>query len=121
MNRPIHFEILTENPEKVLPFYEAVLGWKPATWDGPQTYWLMSTGDEEALGINGAIMGRHFDQAVINTVNVESLEKTLAQIEAHGGKLINGPNQVPGAGTHAYCADPDGIIFGVMEPLQNSA
>ncbi len=62
MNRPIHFKILTKNPDKVLPFYEAVLGWKPATWDGPQTYWLMSTGSDE----------------------------------------------VPGAGTHAYCADPDG-------------
>ena len=120
MNRPIHFEILTENPDKVLPFYEAVLGWKAATWDGPQTYWLMSTGSDADPGINGAVMGKHFDQAVINTVNVESLEKTLQQIKAHGGNLINGPNEVPGAGTHAYCADPDGIIFGIMQPLQNN-
>ena len=116
MNRPTHFEILTDNPEEIIPFYEAVLGWKAATWDGPQTYWLMTTGSEDTPGINGAIMGRHFDQAVINTINVESLEKTLEQVEAHGGRLINGPNEVPGVGTHAYCADPDGILFGVMEP-----
>jgi len=65
-------------------------------------------------------MANHFDQAVINTINVSSLEETLEQVKAHRGKLIHGPNEVPGVGTHAYCADPDGIIFGMMEPLQNS-
>ena len=118
MNRPTHFEILSEEPEKIVEFYKSALGWEINTWEGPQAYWLVTTGEDGTPGINGAIMGRHFDQAVINTVNVPSLVKTLEQVKDHGGKLLNGPNEVPGVGTHAYCADPEGTIFGVMEPLK---
>ena len=31
MNRPIHFEIPAENPEKAMEFYRKVFGWKFAT------------------------------------------------------------------------------------------
>jgi predicted enzyme related to lactoylglutathione lyase len=27
MNRPVHFEIYTDNPETVQPFYRGVFGW----------------------------------------------------------------------------------------------
>ena len=34
MNRPVHFEILADNPEKVGDFYKKVLGWKVESWGG---------------------------------------------------------------------------------------
>jgi predicted enzyme related to lactoylglutathione lyase len=70
----------------------------------------------DAPGIHGAIMHRHFSQAVINTVEVDSLEETLQKIAAAGGKKIHGPEEIPGVGTHAYCEDPEGNLFGVMQP-----
>ena len=33
MNRVVHFEILTENPEKLSKFYSNVFGWKFEKWD----------------------------------------------------------------------------------------
>ena len=116
MKRPVHFEILTDNPEKVGAFYKDILGWEIATWNGPQPYWLVTTGPEGTPGINGGIMERHFDQAVINSVEVESLEETVAKIEAAGGQKMHGPNEIPGVGLHAYCSDPEGILFGVLQP-----
>ncbi len=120
MNRPIHFEILTDHPEKITAFYQQTLGWEVATWGGPQSYWLVTTGAEGSPGINGGIMHRHFAQAVINTIEVESLEVILQKVEAAGGKLIHGPNEVPGVGLQAYCADPDGTLFGLMQPNKPS-
>ena len=121
MIRPVHFEILAEEPEKIADFYETVMGWEIATGDaGEQTYWLVTTGKEDTPGINGGIMHRHFPQAVINTVEVESLDKMIEKVEAAGGKLKHGPNQVPGVGTHAYCADPEGTLFGMMQPLSEN-
>lgn len=117
MPRPVHFEILAENPEKIAAFYHDVFGWTTASWEGPQSYWLVTTGPEGSAGINGGIMHRHFPQAVINTLAVDSLDATLAKIEAAGGKKVDGPNEIPGIGKHAYCADPEGILFGVLQPI----
>ena len=118
MKRPVHFEILADSPEKVSAFYSEVLEWEVNRWgEGEQTYWLLTTGPDETPGINGAIMGRSFEQAVINTIEVESLEETLKKVSAAGGKTVHGPNEVPGVGVHAYCADPEGNLFGLMEPL----
>lgn len=116
MNRPVHFEILADDPQKISEFYKSALGWEISTWDGPQSYWMVKTGDANAQGINGGIMERHFPQAVINTCYVESLKDTTAKIEAGGGKRVSEPSEVPGVGLHAYFADPEGNLFGLMQP-----
>ena len=117
MTRPIHFEILADDPESVGAFYAAVMDWEVSTWGGGE-YWLVKTGEEGTPGIDGGIMRREFAQAVINTMEVESLQESLAKVEAAGGKLITGPNEVPGVGMHAYCSDPEGNMFGLMETFE---
>jgi len=117
MNRPVHFEILADNPDRVGAFYRDVFGWEITTWGESQDYWVVMTGTAGTPGINGGIMHRHFPQAVINTLAVESLERTIAQVEAAGGKKVNGPNEIPGIGMHAYCADPEGNLFGLLQPV----
>jgi hypothetical protein len=119
MARPVHFEILADDPKKAAAFYESVLGWEIAAWeDGPEPYWLVTTGPEDTPGIDGAIMHRSFQQAVINTIQVDSLQERLAKVEAAGGKLVLGPNEIPGVGQHAYCSDPEGNLFGLLQPSQ---
>lgn len=119
MARVVHFELLAKQPERIVRFYEEALGWKSSTWGGgEQAYWLVSTGPENQRGIHGAVMDRHFDQAVINTVEVASLEETTRKIEQAGGKRVQGPNEIPGIGLHAYFTDPEGTMFGVLQPLQ---
>jgi len=116
MSRPIHFEILANAPQALADFYQEVLGWKVSTWDGPQQYWLVTTGEEGTPGINGAIMERHFPQGVINTVEVDSVDQTVASVESAGGKKVHGPQQIPGIGLHVYCSDPEGNLFGLLQP-----
>ena len=117
MKRPVHFAILADDPKKITGFYESLFGWEIATWDGgEQSYWLVTTGPDDVPGINGGIMHRSFQQGVINTLEVESLEDMLKSVEANGGKLIHGFNEVPGIGLHACCVDPEGNLFGMMQP-----
>ena len=40
----------------------------------------------------------------------------LEKVEAAGGKKVHGPNEIPGVGVHAYCADPEGNLFGILQP-----
>jgi predicted enzyme related to lactoylglutathione lyase len=116
MMRPVHFEILAANPEKAAEFYRAVFGWEINTWGGSPPYWLVTTGPKEIPGIDGGIMPREFPQAVINTIAVDSLNDVAAKVKAAGGKVILGPNDIPGIGTHMYCADPEGNMFGLLQP-----
>ena len=117
MKRPVHFEILADDPVKIAGFYKDIFDWEISTWgEGEPTYWLVTTGPDDEPGINGGIMGREFDQAVINTLEVESLDETLKKIEKAGGQKVHGPNEIPGVGMHAYCSDIEGNLFGVLEP-----
>lgn len=116
MNRPVHFEILSDDPERSAEFYRSVFRWEVATWEGPQSYWLVTTGTEGTAGIDGGIMHRHFQQPVINTISVASLEEMVPRVEANGGQKVFGPNEIPGVGTHVYCTDPDGTLFGLLQP-----
>ena len=116
MTSVVHFEILSDDPEKTFAFYREALGWEVKSPDGE--YWLATTRPEGAPGINGGFTSRQpgLSQPVINTVQVDSLEDTTRKIEAAGGKRVRGPDTLPGVGTFSYFADPDGTLFGVIQP-----
>ena len=55
MPKIVHFEIPAENPDRAVNFYEKAFGWKANKWEGPQDYWLVTAGEKDEPGIDGAI------------------------------------------------------------------
>jgi predicted enzyme related to lactoylglutathione lyase len=118
MNRVVHFEIGADDPGRVVKFYEDVFGWKIHNWEGPIDYWLITTGEETEPGIDGAIKERTGqDQRVVNTIEVPSVDEYAERITRAGGEIIVPKSEIPGVGYHAYCRDPEGNIFGIIENL----
>ena len=119
MGKVIHFEILGDDPAKLAEFYRDALGWQiqvwEHSWEHQQEYWLIESGAQDQPGIDGALMKRQFPQPVINTTLVDSIDETLVKVAAAGGKVVFGPHEIPEVGTHAYCEDPEGNIFGVIQ------
>jgi len=115
MGRVVHFEVNADDPARAAEFYQKVFGWqivKPMA-----EYWLVTTGEEGQPGINGGILSRIAPNATtVNTVEVASVDVTVAQVEAQGGKVVRPKFAVPGVGTVAYCADTEGNLFGIIEP-----
>src|SRR5262249_49604966 len=119
--RVIHFEIPVENPEKSIPFYSDLFGWKIDKWGGPgMDYWLITTGPKQEEGINGGMMKRNPGQPVANTIQVDSVDEMCRKIEAKGGVICVPKMVIPGVGYLAYFQDPDGNIFGIMHPDLNA-
>ena len=86
------------------------------TIEGPVDYWLVTTGEEGEPGINGAIMHRRDpSESTINTIEVISLDDSLVKIENAGGETVAQKIAVPGVGYMAYCKDPQGNTFGLMQ------
>src|SRR5205807_8953246 len=91
MNRVTHFEIYTDDPEAVQPFYWDVFGWKFQKFaGGPVEYWLVTTGDDKEPGINGGLTRPREGQSAgtLNTVAIESLDQTTNKINQQCGKTI---------------------------------
>lgn len=115
MNRPVHFEIPAENPERAMQFYQAMFGWKFQKWDGPMPYWIIMTGEDEP-GINGGLIPRRDPaQPCVNTMEVADLDASVATAEQNGGTCVVPKMAVPGIGWLAYCKDTEGHIFGMMQ------
>ena len=115
MPRVVHFEISADKPDRAAEFYKNVFGWDVKKWDGPQPYWLVSTGPDGQPGINGGIMNRMGPQPIVNTVDVPSVDDFVAKITASGGKVVAPKMAVPGVGWMAYCLDTEGNQFGIMQ------
>jgi predicted enzyme related to lactoylglutathione lyase len=120
MSRGIHFELPADNPERAVKFYQDVLGWKINKW-GPVDYWLAITGTDTEPGIDGAIMRRAErvesgrSKGPVITFSVDSVDNCSAAIIRAGGKVIKPKTAIPGVGYHAYCTDPEGNEFGILE------
>lgn len=123
MSRVVHFEIHASDAAGSQRFYCELFGWKICQW-GENPYWLIETGPKEAMGINGGMLPRHGappveGQAVnafVCTVGVEDLDQTVAKALALGGTVALPRMEIPGVGSLAYLKDPDGNIFGVLQP-----
>jgi len=121
MLRVIHFEIHADNPERAIRFYETVFGWTFKKWDGPQDYWMITTGPQDQPGINGGLirrMGTTSGDAVIAyvcTVDVPSVDQYAQKAVQEGGQVVVPKMPIPGVGWLAYCKDTEGNIFGIIE------
>jgi len=116
MPRVIHFEINADDPDRAVQFYADVFGWTIKKWEGTEDYWLISSGEEDEPGIDGAIMKRMDPSAAtINTVGVPSLDEFLEKVKEKGGNVITEKMTIPGVGFFAYCQDTEGNTFGIIQ------
>jgi predicted enzyme related to lactoylglutathione lyase len=116
MPRVIHFEISADDPDRAIAFYEKVFGWKIQKWEGPMDYWLVSTGEADEPGIDGAIMPREPNiDNTNNTIDVDDIDAYMEKIVEAGGKVVMSQIPVPGVGYTAVLQDTEGNTFGLMQ------
>lgn len=123
MARPVHFEIHADDPERAVRFYTGVFGWTVNRW-GEQPYWLLSTGPSDQPGIDGAILPRMGERpavgapivGMVNTVQVDDLDASLAKAVELGGALALDKMVIPGVGTVAYVLDSEANVVGMLQP-----
>jgi predicted enzyme related to lactoylglutathione lyase len=106
-------ELHTTDREGGFAFYAGLFGWTKADAVdmGPMgTYQMFAT---QGLMAGGMMQqeGRPF---WLYYINVEAIDAAVARVAAGGGKLLSGPQQVPGGSWVAQCLDPQGVKFAVV-------
>ncbi|HEY4520827.1 MAG TPA: VOC family protein [Candidatus Paceibacterota bacterium] len=136
MNRVVHFEIHASDVEKLKKFYSDVFGWEMQRMGAEYgNYVLVMTGpgpDEmvkggvkmEDMGINGGMMMRNAPKApegvgpnaFVCIVGVDDIDAYIEKAKKAGGTMHMEKMDVPHVGQLAYFTDPDGNLFGIIEP-----
>jgi len=114
MGQPVvHFEIGCSDKEKTEEFFSKLFDWKIERM-GPAS--MISTGSE--AGIQGHItaLGHEPHHYVTVYVEVNDLQAYLDKAATLGGKTLVPPVEIPGQGSFAWLADPDGNVIGLWKP-----
>jgi predicted enzyme related to lactoylglutathione lyase len=116
-------ELMTSDPAAAWGFYEALFGWaKTEAMDmGPMgTYQMFGLPGEKAS--QGGIMNVPAEAAKMGVpphwlyyTTVADLSGSLARVSKLGGKVTNGPTEIPGGDHIAGCLDPQGAAFALHE------
>jgi hypothetical protein len=119
-NQLAHFAINAENLDQTRRFYEKVFAWKFQPW-GPPGFFQIATAADKPPGVLGALQKR---REIVKgermngfecTISVDSIDRTIAAVQANGGKIVMPKATIPGVGTLIFFKDPDGNIAGAMQ------
>jgi len=119
--KPTYFDLTVSDLPKARRFFERVLGWRFEMFPMPYEYYRIQAGPTEEAGIDGGMgavkdaplaAGRPTTQV---TIPVQSLDEVLRQVERNGGRIMEGKISIPGIGWYATCAEPGGLLFGVIQ------
>ncbi|MDE2050943.1 MAG: VOC family protein [Gammaproteobacteria bacterium] len=116
-------ELATSDQQGAIAFYSELFGWArgPAHDMGPAgTYQLIEHGGAQVGGIY-KVMDASKPPHWLTYIEVASVDKAAAAAKAAGGRVTQGPMEVPGGSRIAQILDPQGGAFAVHELARQSA
>ena len=113
-------ELYATDWEKVFPFYGSLFGW---TKDQAVDMGPMGTYQLFALSGGGPATGGMWNKPAaipatfwLYYFNVEAIDAAVERVTAGGGKILNGPMEVPGGSFIVQGQDPQGAMFALTAP-----
>jgi len=109
----VHWEVSVNDYAKGIEFYSKLFSWDFQKFEGAD-YSVVAAAGEKSIGggIGPAQKGQK--PTVTFYVQVDDLQAYLDKAESLGGKTIAPPTPIPGVGSSAMFADPDGNLIGLF-------
>jgi predicted enzyme related to lactoylglutathione lyase len=115
VRRFVWHEQVSPDPKAAKRFYTELFGWEleafqPSEYD----YEMIKVGDQTHGGFSAAEGDAppHW----LGHVSVEDVDDTVLRAEAAGGRIVNGPMDMPEVGRFALIADPQGGLISAYKP-----
>ncbi|HZV80100.1 MAG TPA: VOC family protein [Candidatus Binatus sp.] len=111
-------DLNTPKPKLAGPFYAKVFGWKIDEQSfGPDAYYLFKLGKEGISGMWPTPM-KKLPPSWLTYFKVADCAKAVAKAKRLGGRALMGTTDVPGMVRFAVMADPQGAVFGLLQPTR---
>ena len=112
-------ELMSTDPEAGFAFYAGLFGWRKSTavdMGEMGTYQLFSHDGADIGGMMG--LGNAPVPCWLPYFGANGVDAAIARIGSKGGKLVHGPQEVPGGAFIAVAQDPQGAYFAVVGPRE---
>jgi predicted enzyme related to lactoylglutathione lyase len=113
-------ELATTDIDAALPFYSELFGWEagPKHDMGEMGYYQLFTHGGRQVGGIYKMMPGVTTPHWLSYVRVSDVGKATKAAKAAGGRVVNGPMEVPGGDWIAQLIDPQGAMFAVHQLKQ---
>jgi uncharacterized protein len=115
-------ELLASDPRKAFAFYGDLFGWQKADAEigSMDTYQLFSAGGQMTGGIFSK-REREPHPFWLYYFNVDDIDAATQRVKTGGGRIFEGPIEIPGGAWIARCIDPQGAMFALQGKRQYRA
>lgn len=111
-------ELTTPDPEAALAFYSALLGWTTQKMTMPGgDYHVVKVGETSVGGVMATppqAKAAAMPPSWGSYVTVADVDATARRATELGGKVVHGPQDIPGVGRMAVIIDPQGAAINVI-------
>jgi hypothetical protein len=111
-------ELMTTDPEGALRFYTALLGWTTQKMGMPDgDYHVLKVGDDSVGGVMSLPPAAEAGGvppnwgSYVTVIDVDAIARRAGPL---GGKVVHGPQDIPGVGRFAVIIDPQGAALNVI-------
>jgi catechol 2,3-dioxygenase-like lactoylglutathione lyase family enzyme len=111
-----HIHLLVSDLERSIRFYGGAFGMTETFRDGDDLVFMNTPGSHDSLALHlvrgDARVGHSggYEHFGITVLDREHLDDAIAEVEAHGGSLVEKGEHAPGI-PYAYVRDPDGYVI----------
>ncbi len=117
-NPVVHFEIISKDAEKLRKFYGEMFDWQidaPMMGANVPDYTVVHPSKNGGIagGIGNCPQG--YDGHLTFYVGVPDITAALRKVESLGGKIMRGPDEVPGGPIIGLFEDPQGHVVGLVQ------
>lgn len=111
-------ELATTDPDAALAFYTSRFGWEKG-----DAMPMGELGEYRFINHNGGMIGAVMSNPADGPpplwhfyFYVPDIDQAAAKVEAGGGKIQQGPHEIPGGDFMIVATDPQGALFGAVGP-----
>lgn len=113
---PCWYELATNDLTGAQAFYGALFGWVITDSQTPgMTYLLAKADGAMVAGMMQAVAPQPVAWQIYYAV--DNCDATVDQAKALGAQVFVPPSDIPNTGRFAVMADPQGVVFAVLQPL----
>ena len=117
----VWYELMTNDLDKAIEFYKAVVGWDMRDSGMPgMRYMLFGKSGKDVGGImSWSSMGTKKPPKWVGHIHTADVDAETAAVVADGGTEFRPPTDIPGVGRFSVLGDPQGAEYLLFQPNQN--
>jgi predicted enzyme related to lactoylglutathione lyase len=115
----VWYDLMAADPKAAQDFYGQLIGWGTQEYEGGDQPYTMWTNKETPLG---GVMELPEEAKAAGApphwmayVSVDDVGQTVSKVTEAGGSVLHEATEVPGAGSFAVLADPQGAAFAIYK------